>query len=231
MKLTQDLDQHRRVFVRRLLAWGRVHRRDFPWRTEKDPFRILIAEVLLQRSRGVTVAKVYPNIFNCWPNAAALASASEKDIANVIRPLGLVSRATTLRSLAMVIAIRGGVPTSHDELLLLPGVGRYVAAATAAVAFGIPEPTVDGVTARVYRRYFGLTNERPVSADRNLWRIVERVTPRSTPKEWNWAVLDLASSVCLPKIPRCSECPLLERCLWARAPARSSRSRHVAPSS
>jgi len=89
-----------RAFTRDLLRWGRANRRHFPWRTETDPFRILVAEVLLQRSRGKTVAKVYEALFDRWPDAEMLAKARTSSIRAVIRPLGLTRRAEILRNLA-----------------------------------------------------------------------------------------------------------------------------------
>ena len=136
---------------------------------------------------------------------------------SVIRPLGLVSRAAKLRDLARVVIELGGVPNSLEGLLLLPGVGRYAAGATLVVAFNKHSAVVDGVTARVYRRYFGLAGDLPAVSDQELWSLVTDVTPKRSVKEWNWAVLDLAATVCLPKVPRCSSCPLRVGCAWAGA--------------
>ena len=203
-----------RWFRRRLLAWGRQNRRSFPWRETDDPWRVLVAEVLLQRSRGKTVAKVFEELFRRWPDAAALSRAREVSIATVIRPLGLVRRAAMLRMMAGEVARRGGVPSESAELLALPGVGRYAANATRVVAFEKRAPVVDGVTARVYRRYLGLQSDLPPTSDPELWRAVDEVTPRGATRDWNWAVLDLASEVCLPARPRCDRCPLVERCAY-----------------
>lgn len=173
-----------------------------------------MAEVLLQRSRGKTVAKVYEELFKRWPDAAALSRARETSIASVIRPLGLVRRASTLRAMARDVQRRGGVPEDAQELLALPGVGRYAANATLVVAYGRRAPVVDGVTARVYRRYFGLPSDLPATADPDLWERVDEATPVGATRDWNWAVLDLASDVCLPARPRCHSCPLVERCTY-----------------
>jgi A/G-specific adenine glycosylase len=202
------------TFRRTLSRWGAQNRRSFPWRETDDPFRILVAEVLLQRSRGVTVAKVYERLFARWPDAQHLARARVDSIALVIRPLGLTSRAAKLRELARSIVALGSVPTSLDGLLALPGVGPYAGRATLAVAFGRHSAVVDGVTARVYRRYFGLPSEVPAVSDNDLWSVVSRVTPKRSAKGWNWAVLDLAATTCLPKVPRCSSCPLQGGCAW-----------------
>ena len=208
-------------FRRSLLRWGRANRRSFPWRETDDPFRILVAEVLLQRSRGVTVAKVYDRLFSRWPDAQHLARARVDSIGSVIRPLGLTSRAAKLRDLAISVAERGDVPDSLEGLLELPSVGRYAAGATLAVAFNKHSAVVDGVTARVYRRYFGLPTEMAPVSDKELWSLVTDVTPKRSVREWNWGVLDLAATVCLPKIPRCSACPLEAECAWASSTDRS----------
>jgi A/G-specific adenine glycosylase len=178
-----------------LVAWGRVERRSFPWRETSDPFRILVAEVLLQRSRGKTVATVYDELFHRWPDEGALGRARVTSIEAVIRPLGLTKRAVTLKALAHEVADLG------------------------AVAFGTRAAVVDGVSARVYRRYFGLDGDGPATNDDALWALVEEVTPHEHVREWNWAVLDLAATVCLPKVPRCPSCPLRDGCAWSRASA------------
>jgi A/G-specific adenine glycosylase len=205
-------------FRSRLRKWGGANRRTFPWRESSEPFRVLVAEILLQRSRGQTVATVFEELFDRWPDAVSLSRARITSIEVVIRPLGLIRRAVTLKAIAADVVRLGGVPDTLDGLLALPGVGRYAASATLAVAFDQSVPTVDGVTARVYRRYFGLTGDRPASTDRELWELVERVTPRSRVREWDWAVLDLAAAICLPKRPNCAECPLAQHCAWALAP-------------
>jgi A/G-specific adenine glycosylase len=202
-------------FRTELARWGRSHRRSFPWRETGDPFRVLVTEVLLQRSRGRTVASVYERLFERWPSANELARARVDSIAALIRPIGLVRRAGTLRSLARAVTELGGVPRTLQGLLELPGVGPYAANATLAVGFGQRVAVVDGVTARVYRRYFGLEGYAPASTDPDLWNLVREVMPRRNVREWNWAVLDLAAAICLPKIPRCDRCPLQARCAWS----------------
>ncbi len=205
-----------RYFVRRLLSWGRSNLRDFPWRHETEPFRLLVTEVLVQRSRGGTVAKVYVELFRRWPDARSLAEASSEEIEDVIRPLGLVRRAVTLKRMAQQVVEFGGVPTSLDMMLKLSGVGRYAASATAAAAFGQRHPTVDATSARVYRRYFGLRGPKDSYVDDELWDLVDEVSPKRPQKLWNWAVLDLAAKVCLPKNPRCSDCPLRGGCMFGQ---------------
>jgi A/G-specific adenine glycosylase len=205
------------AFRGELSSWGRGNRRSFPWRETDDPFRILVAEVLLQRSRGKTVARVYEDLFRRWPTADALSRARVPTIEAVIRPLGLIRRARTLKDLSREVVRLGRVPRTLEELLELPGVGPYAAGATFVVAFRGRAAVVDGVTARVYRRFFGIEGSDPPSSDRELWRFVDEATPSRNLRQWNWAVLDLASVVCLPKIPRCGSCPLATDCRWSQS--------------
>lgn len=202
---------------RRLLGWGAQNRRDFPWRVTHDPFNVLVAEVLLQRTRADAVVPVYRELFRRWPSARRLAHAQVRSVRAVIRPLGLGYRAPRLIALARQVVSIGCVPDESDQLLALSGVGRYVANATVAAAYSKRAPAVDAVSARVYRRFFGLRDERPASGDAPLWLVVERVTPRERAREWNWAVLDLAAKVCLPARPGCGSCPLNPRCSSAPA--------------
>ena len=200
------------IFRRKLLAWGRQHRRSFPWRETDDPFRVLVAEVLLQRSRGKTVATVYERSSGGGRTHGALARARVPSIESVIRPLGWCGGRRPSARWPRRWSSEGECPRrwrgcSSCRGWALRG-GRH-----AAVAFGAHAAVVDGVTARVYRRYFGLDGDRPAVDDPELWSIVRAAPPRRAAREWNWAVLDLAALVCLPGTPRCPSCPL-------RAPAR-----------
>lgn len=200
------------VFAERLLEWFEEHGRDLPWRRSEDPYEILICEVLLRRSRGTTVAKVTDEFFDRWPTAAALGDAGVDEVVDVIRPLGLTNRASQLVALGRRLAELGQLPDEVEDLCDLPGVGRYTAAAT------LGRPAVDGTSARVYRRYLGeLDAVEHKTVDHKLWEVVEDVAPSMTEpdaRRLNWAVLDLAASICLPAQPRCGGCPLGSTCTW-----------------
>jgi A/G-specific adenine glycosylase len=201
-------------FTSQLLAWYADNGREFPWRQTDDPYRILICEVLLRRSRSTTVAKVAGPFFERWPSAAELADADVGEVVDVIRPLGLTSRASQLVSLGQGLRDRADFPSSVAELVSLPGVGRYAATAT------LGEPTVDGTSARVYRRYFGfLDSTHHKTVDNTLWELAETALSvrHEAARRLNWAVLDLAASTCLPINPRCETCPVSPACHWATA--------------
>ena len=204
-------------FTSQLLAWFEEHGRDFPWRQTDDPYRILICEVLLRRSRSSTVSKIVEGFFERWPTPAALAAAETVDVMDVIRPLGLTKRAQQLIDLGRVLDEASSFPDSIDALMELPGVGRYAAAAT------LGRPTVDGTSARVYRRYFGwLDATEHKTVDDELWELANTVLPvdPDAVRNINWVVLDLAAEVCRPAHPRCVVCPLGSRCEWAIAAGR-----------
>ena len=198
------------LFTSQLLAWFEEHGRDFLWRQTDDPFRILICEVLLRRSRSATVAKVAERFFKRWPTPAALADAELEDVTDVIRPLGLTKRAGQLIDLGRTLREASRFPDSINLLTELPGVGRYSAAAT------LGEPTVDGTSARVYRRFFGwLDAPEHKTVDDDLWERVSDVLSdhAAASRRLNWAVLDLASTHCSPARPTCSRCPISATCV------------------
>lgn len=205
--------EHAASFAALLLPWAEARGRTFPWRSTRDPWRILLAEVLLQRSRAKTVAKVYTDVLDRWPDPVALATAPLDELAATIRPLGLVARAPRLLALAKQIALLGEMPSSEPELAKLPGVGPYAAAAAAGM-LGFPTSAmVDTVSDRVFRRYFGA--RRATSA----YTLAARAYSKARKAQWhqlNWAVLDLAASVCLPSRPQCMRCPLLVACRVGR---------------
>jgi A/G-specific adenine glycosylase len=203
------------------MAWWSVNKRAFPWRDETDSFRTLVTEVLLQRSRASTVSAIYPRFFKRWPTARALDEADEEEIIEVIKPLGLTGRSKRLKRLASELVVMGAIPRTAVQLQALPGVGRYAALATLGVLDHTTDSTVDTVSVRVYARYVG-RHRMPSPASPVLEKQVAKLTKGVTQPDINWAVLDLAASVCLPKKPRCAICPLASGCKWAYKTAESA---------
>lgn len=199
------------TFATQLLDWAKEEGRTFAWRKEGDAFRLLLAEILLQRSRSSTVERVFKQMTSLWPTPTSLAAASVEELAAVLRPLGLTSRVARIKELALALANRGSVPTHPRELRELPGVGAYVAGATAAALGGEEYPLVDSVSARVFRRYF---SKPEGTADADLAAMAYADAPSGRWHELNWAALDLAATVCRPKRPLCPRCPLAAGCDW-----------------
>lgn len=197
-----------------VLAWHQGRGRSFPWRESDDLYEVLVAEVLLQRTRGEHVLDVYREFLRRWPTPSALGTAREKTIARVIRPLGLASRARTLKELGRVVSVVG-VPSTPEELLELPGVGPYGAHAVPVFAAGAQLPLVDWVIARVLRRYFGRDSGSRPNADSELWALAARLVSVGRARDLWLAVLDFGAEVCKPR-PLCVECPLRNECALGR---------------
>lgn len=203
-----DADSARRDFIGNLTVWGGANRRSFPWRRTEDPFLVLVAEVLLQRSSAAKVAPVFTEVSRRWPSADRMARARLASLERLVRPLGLVQRAARLRAAAARISEAGRVPDVESELLSLPGVGPYVARSLVALRGGNP-PLVDRVSRRVYERYFG---DQQTSLA-GMWELAHWASPTTGRYVWNWSVLDLASLVCTARRPACWRCPLQAGCL------------------
>lgn len=203
-------------FRTRLLDWYSIRKRRFPWRDTADPYAVLIAELLLQKTNAEKVEPIYLEFMQRFPLVHKLQGASIEEIAEVTAPLGLFYRAIRIWQIAdtLVKQFNGTVPNNPEELATLPGVGPYITNATLCFAFGQPQPLIDTNSARVLKRVFGLasTKKRP-RADRQMWEFASRMVPETHPKEYNWALIDLAHLFCRPRKPLHEECPLKDMCL------------------
>ncbi|MGH8543438.1 MAG: A/G-specific adenine glycosylase [Gammaproteobacteria bacterium] len=210
----------------RLLRWGSSHRAAFPWRgKDASPFTILVSELLLRKTRRDSVAALLPRLLKRFPDPSALAHANKRQLQTMLRPLGLhrIRAAGLVRlGIALLKNHRGKVPTSLKDLLALPHVGRYGAHAVRCFAFGEPDPIVDTNVARVLGRYYGITRLAQLHTDDQMWEVAGRVVARTrSPRQLNWAILDLGATVCLARLPRCDACPLSSDCRFARDNSRT----------
>lgn len=200
--------QHSREEVRApLLAWFRRSARDLPWRRTRDPYAILVSEILLQQTRVEQALRYYPRFMAEFPNLGALAQAAEEDVLRAWAGAGYYRRARSLHRLARIVT-ETGLPTRATELAELPGIGPYTAAAVASIAFGEPVAAVDGNVRRVLARLFAA--EDPSA--RWLRATAEGLLDPEDPRSWNQAMMELGATVCTPKDPRCSSCPVAGSC-------------------
>ncbi|MFO7311177.1 MAG: A/G-specific adenine glycosylase [Bacillota bacterium] len=199
----------------RLLAWFAGHRRDLPWRQNRDPYRVLVAEVMLQQTRVETVVAYYERFLSRFPTVQALAAAPETDVLKAWEGLGYYSRARHLHRAAREVAARygGSFPQDPNELAQLPGVGPYTAAAVAAIAFNQPAAAVDGNVLRVMARALGIAEDvtRP-AVRRRIAAIVQAMIPAGRASEFAEALMELGALVCTPRSPNCSACPWQQGC-------------------
>lgn len=207
-------------FAKTLIAWQRVHgRHDLPWQGTRDPYRIWLAEVMLQQTQVETVIPYYRRFLERFPDVGALARAAEEEVLRLWSGLGYYARARNLHRAAQVVAReRGGrFPDSPEKLAGLPGIGRTTAAAVAAFAFGRRAAILDGNVKRVLARAFGVAGfpgERAVQA--RLWHIAEAQLPRRGIERYTQALMDLGATLCTRDRPRCAVCPVAASCVARR---------------
>ncbi len=202
------------LFRNRLREWWKKHKRDLPWRSERDPYRILIAEILLRRTQAKQVAPIFAEFLRFFPDPSALAKASPNQVRAILWPLGLHWRTEDVIRLGEEIVARaqGRVPETPEGLRSLPGVGDYVGAAVRCFAWEEPVPVIDTNTARVVARFFAIPSKGELRRNRRVRELLDGLVDRRRPREFNWAIIDFAHEVCRARIPLCSECPLAAAC-------------------
>jgi A/G-specific adenine glycosylase len=204
-----------------LLGWYIVDKRRLPWRVEggamPDPYRVWLSEIMLQQTTVAAVRPYFEKFTARWPTVAALAGAEEAEVMAAWAGLGYYARARNLVACARAVAAGGGVfPDTEEELRKLPGVGRYTAAAIAAIAFGRRAVVVDANVERVVARLFAVEEPLPGSRE-TLYQLTGTITPEAGAGDFAQAMMDLGSTVCTPRAPACSRCPLLSFCAAGQA--------------
>jgi A/G-specific adenine glycosylase len=192
-----------------LLAWYADQKRDLPWRGEADPYRILVAEVMLQQTQAVRVVPFYDRFVAAFPTAGDLASAVLQDVLDAWSGLGYNARAMRLREAARIVHADGW-PTKLETLMDLPGVGPYTASAIASFAFGAQVPAIDTNLRRVLSRWHG------ESLNGAALSMAAKTALGEPASDWNQAMMDLGATRCTPKSPRCGVCPVQD---WCAGPA------------
>jgi len=201
----------------RLLAWYDRHARTLPWRARPgeraDPYRVWLSEVMLQQTTVVAVAPYFRDFLARWPTIHDLAAADLDAVLHAWQGLGYYARARNLHKCArVVVAEHGGrFPDTEAELLRLPGIGAYTAAAIAAIAFGRQATAMDGNVERVVARLFAVTDPLPGSKP-ELRRLAQSLTPAQRAGDYAQAIMDLGATICLPRKPKCLLCPWADAC-------------------
>jgi A/G-specific adenine glycosylase len=196
----------------RVLAWFAEAGRDLPWRATRDPYRVLVAEVLAQQTQAERAAAAWPRFLERFPDAAALAAAAPAEVLRAWQGLGYNRRALALHRTARAVLERGGWPDTVEELATLPGVGPYTARAVACFALERPVAPVDTNVARVLARSLaGADPAQLTQAARQ--RLADRAMPPTQPWAWSSALMDVGALHCRPR-PRCQGCPLAPSCRW-----------------
>lgn len=199
------------TFTKRILAWYDRHKRDLPWRRTRDPYRILVSEIMLQQTQVDRVVPKYGEFLAKYPDLGTLARSEAREVKKIWYPLGYNARPLRLHALAReTMAKHGGrLPRDLKSLVALPGIGRYTAGAVASIAFNQREPALDTNIRRVLNRVF---HGRRAAADKTLWNLAGALVPAGRPGDFNQALMDLGAAVCAPKKPRCPVCPVRWTC-------------------
>jgi A/G-specific adenine glycosylase len=199
----------------KLLRWYARHARDLPWRHTGDPYSIWISEIMLQQTQVETVIPYYRRFLARFPSVRALAEARADEVLKIWENLGYYSRARHLHAAAKEIVVRWGgrLPQNRKELLSLPGIGEYTAAAVLSIAFGQSVAAIDGNVFRVISRLFALRSPLGSSESRRHIRtLADQLLSKRNPGHFNQAIMDLGATVCTPRNPDCLSCPLRGLC-------------------
>lgn len=226
------------AFAPTIIQWFRANARPLPWRKTSDPYRIWISEMMCQQTGVQTVIPYYERFLKRFPNLEALARSKEETVIKLWEGLGYYHRARNLRKAAQMIVLEraGKFPSNLEDLLSLPGIGRYSAGAILSLAYRKPTVTVDGNYIRVFSRYFGIikaTDDPKVLKE--IWTLAGEALPKSTReiRDYTEGVMDFGASLCKPKNPECSRCPLKASCyafehgIQSKVPIKLSRRERI----
>lgn len=203
----------------KLLAWYEHHGRDFPWRNASSNYHRIIAELLLQRTQASTVSRFYASFLRAYPSWESLSTARERDLHQLLKPIGLWRQRTRMFiQLSHALAeLDYKLPCTREELEQLPGISQYMASAVLLLCYGRREPLLDVNMARILERVYGPRKLVDIRYDPFLQGIARSIVNVEDPIKVNWAVMDLAATICTRNLPKCIECPLSDMCKYAKS--------------
>jgi len=200
---------------KKLLSWYHKHARDLPWRHTRDPYKIWVSEIMLQQTQVQTVIPYYTRWLTRFPTLASLAIAPQDEVMKYWAGLGYYRRVKMLHQAAQFVQteLEGKIPSDPAGLLNIPGIGRYTAGAIASIAFQKSAPLVDGNVIRILTRLYAIKKDIAQAPTlKQLWSLAEGLVPQKEPGDFNQAMMELGATVCLPKNPSCSTCPVRSEC-------------------
>jgi len=203
-----------KIFQSELLRWYKHNARSFPWREPGcSSYEILIAELLLQKTKAENIVITYNSFIKKFPDFITLLQSNEEELSKLLQPLGLYrNRAKSLLMLAEDIEEIGIIPMEPEILLKLPGMGPYIAYSYLVFAHNKRFPIVDTNIRRLYQRVFSIDSKPDPRRDHNIWIVVESTMPRRNYRKFLYAILDHSALVCKSRNPLCIECPLSKIC-------------------
>jgi A/G-specific adenine glycosylase len=209
--LAREAERRRARLQRKLLRWGRKNYRDFLWRQNRTPYRVLVSEILLKRTTAPAAADLYPKFIALYPTVESLAKADRKELETLLARIGYHrKRADILIEVAKCILGRHGgeIPKTKEALLEIPNIGPYTAAAVLTLGYGTPSAMVDSNVERIIKRLFLRFDPKP----RAVREMAEILAPESENQAYSFALLDLGALVCRYGVPKCNICPIRDLC-------------------
>ncbi|MEM3192475.1 MAG: hypothetical protein QW292_10410 [Candidatus Parvarchaeota archaeon] len=205
-------------FVNKILEWYQKNRESYPWRTDKDPYHILLAEILLRKTDRKKVLKLYGSLINLYGSPQKMASVNISKLERLLRPLGLYSeKSHQLKKGAEIICaeFNGEVPRNLGDLLKIPGVGNYTANAVLCFAYEFNVPLIDANLIRILKRYFNLEPKKSREReDQRFWEFVKNLLPGGRGRDFYYGILDFTQKICRPRNPYCDKCPINGWCSY-----------------
>jgi A/G-specific adenine glycosylase len=203
-------------WINLIINWYLLHKRELPWRSEKDPYKIWISEIILQQTRVEQGLSYYRRFITRFPDIYSLANAEESDVLKVWQGLGYYSRARNLQYAAkqLMEIFDGIIPSKKDELLTLKGIGDYTSSAISSIAFGNPDPVVDGNVYRFTARFFDIN--QPINSTKSLkyfTNILKPMMENVDPGTFNQSLMEIGATICKPVNPNCNICPVVSFCM------------------
>lgn len=213
----QKSKPQQQYFTRQLMDWhSNTNTRSLPWKSETDPYKIWLSEIILQQTRALQGLPYYLRFTEAYLTIKALAGAKDEEVFRIWQGLGYYNRCKNMLATARYISteLKGRFPNSHEEILQLKGIGPYTAAAIASFAYGLPHAVVDGNVYRVLARYFGI--DTPIDSTegkKEFYELAQLLLAKEDSAAYNQAIMDIGATVCTPKKPACADCPLQKRCI------------------
>ena len=202
--------------AKKITDWYVAHKRNLPWRKDRNPYHVWISEIMLQQTRLEAVTSYYQRFIKELPTIQDLAFVDEERLLKLWEGLGYYNRARNLKRAAIIITEKyhGKFPTTYEEILSLPGIGEYTASAIASICFSLPEVTIDGNVLRVYTRVFEDDSVIDLEKEKKKIRnVLMKIVP-SCSGDFNEGLMELGETICIPGgVPKCGDCPLYDMCL------------------
>ncbi|MEJ2248674.1 MAG: hypothetical protein P8Y97_03320 [Candidatus Lokiarchaeota archaeon] len=207
----------KRIYQNKILNWAEKNLKIYSWRLDRNPYKVLISEILLVRTKASQVVQSYNKFLKKYPTINDFYGLKLDEVREIIKPLGLLFRANYIKTISNQIQneFKGKIPNNFEDLKSLKGIGKYSANAILCFGYGKKRPLVDSNFIRVYKRVFNIfARTKTAKNDKFLWAFAEKILPNMQYIKYNYAILDLGGNICLSRNPKCYLCPVNKICYF-----------------